>query len=152
MLITCSSILIKLPGEQRAGRLLQLLFVFSLPGAARQPPVLRPAANTRRLNSESELLRRAAALTHGVSSMTLHTVAIVLKQSVVFSMGRFLFCWAESSDSENPGSVRSGPGRGGLTPRRASPPTQTWSCRRLMFSAWAWRRRRTGRCGWPARC
>lgn len=24
--------------------------------------------------------------------MTLHTVAIVLKQSVVFSMGRFLFC------------------------------------------------------------
>lgn len=24
--------------------------------------------------------------------MTLHTVAMVLKQSVVFSMGRFLFC------------------------------------------------------------
>lgn len=30
--------------------------------------------------------------THGVSSMTLHTVAMVLRQSVVFSMGRFLFC------------------------------------------------------------
>ncbi len=30
-------------------------------------------------------------VTHGVSNMTLHTVAIVLKQSVVFSMGRFLF-------------------------------------------------------------
>lgn len=31
-------------------------------------------------------------VTYGVSSMTLHTLAIVLKQSVVFSMGRFLFC------------------------------------------------------------
>lgn len=37
--------------------------------------------------------RAAAAFgTHGVSSMTLHTVAMVLRQSVVFSMGRFLFC------------------------------------------------------------
>lgn len=37
--------------------------------------------------------RRASvsAVTHGVSSMTLHTVAMVLRQSVVFSMGRFLF-------------------------------------------------------------
>lgn len=30
--------------------------------------------------------------THGVSSMTLHTLAMVLKQSVVFSIGKFLFC------------------------------------------------------------
>lgn len=31
------------------------------------------------------------SFTYGVSNMTLHTLAIVLKQSVVFSMGRFLF-------------------------------------------------------------
>lgn len=28
---------------------------------------------------------------HGVSSMTLHTLAMVLRQSVVFSIGKFLF-------------------------------------------------------------
>lgn len=30
--------------------------------------------------------------THGVSSMTLQTLAMVLRQSVVFSSGRVLFC------------------------------------------------------------
>lgn len=30
--------------------------------------------------------------THGVSSMILHTLAMVLRQSVVFSSGRLLFC------------------------------------------------------------
>lgn len=29
--------------------------------------------------------------------MTLHTMAIVLRQSVVFSMGRFLFCSKEEA-------------------------------------------------------
>lgn len=36
-------------------------------------------------------------------------------------------------------------------PSPASPPIQTWLYRRLTSSAWAWRRRRTERCGWPAR-
>lgn len=36
--------------------------------------------------------KQVEGITHGVSNMTLHTLAIVLKQSVVFSMGRFLFC------------------------------------------------------------
>lgn len=30
--------------------------------------------------------------THGVSSITLHTLAIVLNTSVVFAIGKFLFC------------------------------------------------------------
>lgn len=37
-------------------------------------------------------MRRGLANTHGVSSMTLHTLAMVLRQSVVFSIGKFLFC------------------------------------------------------------
>lgn len=36
-------------------------------------------------------MRRGLANTHGVSSMTLHTLAMVLRQSVVFSIGNFLF-------------------------------------------------------------
>ena len=35
---------------------------------------------------------KRSANTHGVSSMTLHTLAMVLRQSVVFSIGKFLFC------------------------------------------------------------
>lgn len=50
--------------------------------------------------------------THGVSSMTLHTVAMVLRQSVVFSMGRFLFCEAK-------GKVRRRKRAGALAPTLA---------------------------------
>lgn len=39
-------------------------------------------------------------VTYGVSNMTLHTLAIVLKQSVVFSMGRFLFCKKTDDERE----------------------------------------------------
>lgn len=144
----------KLPAVQRSGSSLQLPFVVSLPGADPEPLVLRPAANTTTRGSNFCSAQPpggsgSGPLTHGVSSITLHTVAIVLKQSVVFSMGRFLFCWQRWSKGENPVSFQ-------LAPRAASrgpsPPTQTWSCRRLMSSAWAWRRRRTGICGWPVRC
>lgn len=34
--------------------------------------------------------------TYGVSNITLHTLAMVLNTSVVFSMGKFLFCWAKN--------------------------------------------------------
>lgn len=39
-------------------------------------------------------------VSYGVSNMTLQTVAIVLKQSVVFSMGRFLF-WKKTNRNES---------------------------------------------------
>lgn len=35
---------------------------------------------------------RRGGHTYGVSSMILHTLAMVPKQSVVFSIGKFLFC------------------------------------------------------------
>lgn len=49
----------------------------------------------RRTTDEAKSRKRKAVkpgVTYGVSNMTLHTLAIVLRQSVVFSMGRFLFC------------------------------------------------------------
>lgn len=36
--------------------------------------------------------------TYGVSNITLHTLAMVLNTSVVFSMGKFLFCWAKAKN------------------------------------------------------
>lgn len=72
-------------------QLAEAALCFSLPGADPGPP------------------------THGVSSMTLHTVAMVLRQSVVFSMGRFLFCWyKKGAKGENP--VRSSWGVTNLAP------------------------------------
>lgn len=42
------------------------------------------------------------SVTHGVSSMTLQTLAMVLRQSVVFSSGRVLFCRGQSNTFTEP--------------------------------------------------
>lgn len=41
--------------------------------------------------TEEEMIERSEGSTHGVSSMTRHTQAMVLRQSVVSSMGKVLF-------------------------------------------------------------
>lgn len=103
----------------------------------------------RRVHVRRKRWKRWQEVTHGVSNMTLHTVAIVLKQSVVFSMGRFLF-WKKNQRWDDAFASQT------LTLHwrllAALPRTRTSSCRHLMFSAWAWHRRRTEISDWPVHC
>lgn len=63
-----------------------------LPGGTRARDYTHEGSGVR-----SQTATAAQRVTHGVSNMTLHTVAIVLRQSVVFSMGRFLF-WTKTAE------------------------------------------------------
>lgn len=84
--------------------------------------------------------------------MTLHTVAIVLKQSVVFSMGRFLFCKKTTTEKQNEDAFTSLFGSVHRFLSSALPRIQTLLCRHLMFSAWAWHRHRTEISDWRVHC
>lgn len=121
--------------------------------AAESAAVL-PAAHEGHVRHEKagrcEAAWRTPNATYGVSNMTLHTVAIVLKQSVVFSIGRFLCC-NETKIKINQASLDK---CWKVLPAVlwALPRTQTLSCHHLTSSTWVWRRRRTEISDWPVHC
>lgn len=67
-------------------------FVYYILGIYLIPPSKYNIFISLSIISTGLLKWKRSANTHGVSSMTLHTLAMVLRQSVVFSIGKFLFC------------------------------------------------------------
>ncbi len=87
--------------------------------------------------------------TYGVSNITLHTIAMVLNTSVVFSMGKFLFCWAKAKKYLFLSYFL----KMSLTTDFkyfCLPPTQILLCHHLMSLAWVWHQHKIEISDWPA--